>query len=375
MSAAVLQGLASSGLNTAGSLLGSAFQQMFYGKNLDKNLLAQKDLMKYQNVINQKNLLNEMKLKKQAYINAGLSTAALVDGRTGLVGQSMPSSPSSYAPNVDLGGLGSAGASVMLMASQARKNNADARAQEITNTYQDDMMQKTLSQLDENIGYIRSQKDINDVTKERAIADLEYYKQAYPEILNQLQLTNNELDARISNLNVQYKLSNQQYDFNSQSMPLQLKMAIAQISLMHKQGKLYDAQAKQCFATIGELNQLARLYGSQANVSQMTESAQIAKAVAEKGKVEGEQVHIFNLAEQTSQEIEKMRRNQGKYGDMKSPIEKYEWCMDQLGKFTSALGPIGGAAAGYVVGKGKLGGSTTPSPVAMPANTSITGGL
>lgn len=368
----VLQGLVSSGLNTAGSLIGAGFQQMFYGNNLQKNVQAQKDLMKYQNDINQKNLLNEMKLKKQAYINAGLSTAALGDGNTGLVGQSIPSSPSSYAPSVDLAGLGSAGASAMLMASQARKNNADARGQEINNNYQDEVMQKTISQLDENIGYIRSQIDLNQTTRERAIADLEYYKQAYPEMLNQIGLTNQELDQRIANLNLQYNLSKQQYDFNTENMPLQIKMTIAQISLLRKQGQLTEAQAKQCYATVGELNQLARLYGSQANVNEMTESAQIARAVAEKGKSEGEQIRVYDLAEQTSREVEDMRRHQGKFKDMNSPIERYDWCMYQLGKFTSAFGPIGGALGGYAMGKGKS--SATPKPaVASPTPPSPAG--
>lgn len=368
----VLQGLASSGLNTAGSLIGAGIQQMFYGKNLKKNVAAQKDLMNFQNDINQKNLLNEMKLKKQSYMNAGLSTAALGDGSTSLVGQSMPSSPSSFSPSVDMSSLGSVGASAMLMASQARKNNADARGQEITNNYQDEMMQKTISQIDENIGYIRSQKDLNDTTRERAIAELEYYKQAYPEMLTQIGLTNQELDQRINNLNIQYHLSKQQYDFNSQHMPLQIKMTIAQISLLKKQGELSDAQAKQCYATIGELNQLARLYGTQANVSEMTESAQIARAIAEKGKAEGEQIRIYDLAEQTSREVEDMRRHQGKFKDMNSPIERYDWCMYQIGKFSSSFGPVGGAVGGYLMGKGKA--ASTPKPaVATPTAPSPAG--
>lgn len=368
----VLQGLAASGMNVAGGVLGAGLQQFFYNKNLEKNVAAQKDLMKYQNDINQKNLLNEMKLKKQAYINAGLSTAALGDGNTSLVGQSMPSSPSSYAPSFDMSNLGSVGASAMLMASQARKNNADARGQEINNNYQDEMLLKTISQLDENIGYIRSLKDLNDTTRDRAIADLEYYKQAYPEMLTQIGLTNQELDQRINNLNIQYHLSKQQYDFNSENMPLQIKMTIAQISLLRKQGELTDAQAKQCYATIGELNQLARLYGSQANVSQMTESAQIARAIAEKGKSEGEQVRVYDLAEQTKREVEDMRRHQGKFKDMNTPIERYDWCMYQLGKFSSAFGPVGGAVGGYLMGKGKSS-STSKSSVVTPAAPSPAG--
>lgn len=365
----VLSALASSGLNAAGSVATGLLQQAFYKKNLKAQTQAQKDLMDYQNNINQSNLVKEQSLRKQSLREAGLSTASIDGSSAGLVGQSMPSSPSSFAPSFDMSSLGSAGASAMLMASQARKNNADARGQEITNNYQDEMIQKTISQLDENIGYIRSQKDLSDTTRERAIADLEYYKKAYPEMLTQIGLSNQELDQRINNLNIQYHLSKQQYDFNSESMPLQIKMTIAQISLLRKQGELTDAQAKQCFATVGELNQLARLYGSQANVNEMTESAQIARAIAEKGKAEGEQIRVYDLAEQTSREVEDMRRHQGKFKDMSSPIERYDWCIYQLGKFSSAFGPVGGAVGGYLMGKGKASSAAKPAAVTPTAPT------
>lgn len=230
----VLSALASSGINAAGSVASGLLQQAFYKKNLKAQTQAQKDLMDYQNNINQSNLVKEQSLRKQSLREAGLSTASIDGSSAGLVGQSMPSSPSSFAPSFDFSSLGSVGASAMLMASQARKNIADARGQEINNNYQDEMLQKTISQLDENIGYIRSQKDLNDTTRDRAIADLEYYKQAYPEMLTQIGLTNQELDQRINNLNIQYHLSKQQYDFNSEHMPLQIKMTIAQISLLHK---------------------------------------------------------------------------------------------------------------------------------------------
>ena len=119
-------GFATGGINAAGSVLSAMTNQAFYKKNLEREVNAQKDLLNYQNKINQNNLLVEQSLKKQSLRNAGLSTASMNGDGTQLVGQSIPSSPSAPMPNIDMSNLGSASVQGYLNATQANLNTIES---------------------------------------------------------------------------------------------------------------------------------------------------------------------------------------------------------------------------------------------------------
>lgn len=122
----VTLGLVSGGLNALGSLGSAKAQQRFYQQNLRTQTKLQKNLMDYQNSINQNNLLNEMSFKKQSLRNAGLSTANINGDSTNLVGQSMPSAPSPVMPHIDMSHIGSESVQAYLNSTQANLNSIES---------------------------------------------------------------------------------------------------------------------------------------------------------------------------------------------------------------------------------------------------------
>lgn len=363
----------------ASSLGGAKLQNKYYNQNLQKQVSISKDLAAYDMGLEtewQKWLLqNQASYEKNALKSAGINTAALNDGNFQLASTPSTSSsmPSGFAPNIDIMGSIS---QAMLAGAQTRELNARAAGQEKDNAYKDDWWNTQLDQAKSSIRNLEINSDFKKVETDAAIAQLDYMQKAYGPMLQNLHLTNEQLDLQIQELDQHIDLlkkdavlKDQEISFNTENMPLQLKYTIAGIHELVSRGQLNQAKAHEAYAMVGQLNALTQGLQLDNQYKNLTMTDRVA-LVGGQVKMQG---YDISSAEQA---IEKMNRKLGTWSDQKDPKAKFDWLMGNIQEVSNVIAPfvqagatLGGAG---IIAKGQRAAAATrasasSAPAAAPA--------
>lgn len=332
----------------ASSLGGAKLQNKYYNQNLDKQVSISKDLAAYDMGLEtewQKWLLqNQASYEKNALKSAGINTAALNDGNFQLAATPSTSSsmPSGFAPNIDIMGSIS---QAMLAGAQTRELNARAAGQEKDNAHKDDWWDSQIDQAKANIRNLETNSDFTKVQTDAATAQLDYMQKAYSPMLQNLHLTNQqldlqiqELDQHIENLKKDAILKDQEINFNTENMPLQLKYTVAGIHELETRGQLNQAKAHEAYAMVGQLNAMTQGIQLDNQYKNLTMTDRVA-LVGGEVKIQG-----YNI-DSAEQAIDRMNRKLGTWSDQKTPQAKFQWLMGNIQEFSNVVAPFVQAGA------------------------------
>lgn len=293
------------------------------------------------------NMLDAVGLQKTALARAGYSTASL-DGSSvsQLATPNMTNSPTMQDfPNIGAEGV-SAWNQTRMTDAQISLINEQARTQKAVADNADDYQKLLVQEKGVQIGYIKAQTGFTDTQKEEAEQRIEYLYQAYPEMLKKLGLENDQLQGSIESLAMKVKLDKQQFDFNTDHMPLQLKLASGAIMLQYKEGRLKDAQAQNLLSQIAVFNAEARKLNADAFIQEESASAQIALYSA-KNNLTTQQAKGQNIVNELAEAEKDFKQWQYEYQKATSHDEKVQLFYNHLSKWTNLIGSTAGVMIGY----------------------------
>lgn len=249
-----------------------------------KNFRANAD---YQNAINIRNARNKYVYELDAMRRAGVNTAML-GGDFSQAGVSAPSGDAGGMPDMrtgpsdltgaarDVAAAGQAKASEEALLSQARKNDAEAQRLEMTQSVYLRQQFATLYNMSAETQYINSRNDYTETQKQDLLFDLWKKHLTLDQTLENLKLTNEQLRSSIESVNAHTYI-------DLSKLPLDLRYMTAKIYEAQQQGNLAGVNCRVAYATVDVLQQQARKYMIENNLSEQTFSAQLATALAELG--------------------------------------------------------------------------------------------
>lgn len=366
-------------VSSVGSLISGAQQEKYYKKNLQLQTNASKDLSAYNMGLQtdyQKWLMqNQASYEKNALKAAGINTAQLSDGNFQLAATPQASGSAS-APFVPSDNIGTGISQAALLAAQIRSMNAQSKKTETETTYLDEWWQTQIDQNKANIRNLETNSDFQKTQTDAAIAQLDYMQKAYGPMLQNLQLTNEQLDLQIQELDQHIDLlkkdavlKDQEISFNTENMPLQLKYTIAGIHELVSRGQLNQAKAHEAYAMVGQLNAMTQGLQLENQYKSLTMTNRVA-LVGGQVKIQG---YDIKSAEQA---IEKMNRKLGSWSDQKDAKAKFDWLMGNIQEVSNVIAPfvqagatLGGAG---IIAKGQrvaaaTRASASSAPAAAPA--------